>query len=141
MLEQNKALARRVFEDVQTEGNIEIIDELVTADYVGHTPLGDIHGPEGARQFDAMLHQAFPDKTVTILDQIAEGDQVVTRWICHGTHNGVFQGMSPTGKKITLVGTTIFRIADGKLVEGWTQPDLLGLLQQLGAIPEPGQSR
>jgi steroid delta-isomerase-like uncharacterized protein len=139
MLEQNKELARKVFEDVQTDGNAEIIDELVTADYVGHTPLGDIHGPEGARQFDAMLHEAFPDKTVTIEDQIAEGDRVVTRWVCHGTHNGQFQGLSPTGKKIALTGTTIFRIANGKLVEGWTQPNLLGLMQQLGAIPEPGQ--
>lgn len=138
MLEQNKALARQVFEDIQSDGRVEVVDEIVTADYVGHTPLGNIHGPEGARQFNAMLRQGFPDMQITVEDQIAESDRVTTRWTLRGTHNGEFQGMPPSGKQISMTGITIFRIANGKLIEGWTQPDLLGLLQQLGAIPESG---
>lgn len=137
MSNQNKAIARKVFEDVQSQGNLALVDEIVASDYVGHTPPNDIHGPEGAKQFEAMLHEAFPDMQVTVEDQIAEGDKVVTRWTCRGTHWGEFQGMPPTGKRMTMSGMTIFRIANGKLVEGWNNPDLLGMLQQLGAVPSP----
>ena len=137
MSEQNKTIARQIFEEVQSKGNYGLVDELVVSDYVGHTPLGDIHGPEGAKQFDAMLHEAFPDFKVTVEDQIAEGDKVATRWTAHGTHEGQFQGMLPTGKQMTMAGITIFRIANGKLVEGWTNPDVLDLMQQIGAVPEP----
>ena len=65
MSEKNKRIARRVFEDVQSQGNQAIIKELVTEDYVGHTPLGDIHGPEGAKQFNYMPRAGFPDFQVT----------------------------------------------------------------------------
>lgn len=138
MSKQNKTIARKVFEDIQSQRNVALIDEIVAGDYVGHTPPSDIHGPEGAKQFEAMLHEAFPDMQVTVEDQIAEGDKVVTRWTCRGTHRGEFQGMPPTGKRMTMSGMTIFRIANGKLVEGWNNPDLLGVLQQLGAVPSPG---
>jgi predicted ester cyclase len=137
MSEKNKRIARRVFEDVQSQGNQMLIKELVTEDYVGHTPLGDIHGPEGAKQFTSMLHAGFPNFQVTVEAQIAEGDLVATRWISQGLHNGEFQGVPPTGKRMAMSGMTIFRIANGKLVEGWTQPDLLGLMQQLGVVPLP----
>jgi steroid delta-isomerase-like uncharacterized protein len=138
MSKQNKTIARRVFEDIQSQGNLALVDEIVAGDYVGHTPLDDIHGPEGAKQFEEMLYEAFSDYQVTVEDQIAEGDKVVTRWTSRGTHKGEFQGMLPTGKQMTMSGITIFRIANGKLVEGWTNPDLLGVLQQLGAVPTPG---
>lgn len=135
MSKQNKMLARKVFEDIQSQGNLALVDEIVAGDYVGHTPLDDIHGPEGAKQYDAMLREAFPDLQITVEDQIAEGDKAVTRWTFRGTHKGEFQGMPPTGKQVTMTGITIFRIANSKIVEGWNNPDLLGLLQQLGAIP------
>jgi predicted ester cyclase len=138
MSEQNKALARKVFEDVQTQGNMSVVDEIVTADYVGHTPLMEINGPEQAKQFDAVLRSGFSDYKVIVEDQIAEGDKVATRWTMRGTHDGEFQGMAPTGREVEISGMTIFRIANGKLVEGWSIPDLLGLMQQLGAIPSPG---
>jgi predicted ester cyclase len=138
MSEQNKALARKVFEDVQTQGNMSVVDEIVTADYVGHTPLMEINGPEQAKQFDAVLRSGFSDYKVIVEDQIAEGDKVATRWTMRGTHDGEFQGMAPTGREVQISGMTIFRIANGKLVEGWSIPDLLGLMQQLGAIPSPG---
>lgn len=88
-----------------------------------------------------MLYKAFPDYHVTVEDQIAEGERVVTRWTCHGTHEGEFQGMPPTGKKMAMSEITIFRIANGKLVEGWSNLDMLGALQQLGAIPASEQPR
>ena len=140
MSEQNKKLARKVFEEVQSKGNMALVDELVTEDYVGHTPFGDIHGPEGAKGFDAMLRSAFPGYEVTVDDQIAEGDRVATRWTCRGTHEGEFQGVPPTGKSVSISGITIFRVANNKLVEGWTNPDVLGLLQQIEAVPTPEQS-
>jgi steroid delta-isomerase-like uncharacterized protein len=138
--ERNKKLARKVFEDVQTEGNVALIEELVTRDYVGHTPLGDIHGPQGARQFDATLHKAFPDLKIEVESQIAEGDRVATRWTCRATHQGEFQGIPPTGKEITMRGITVFRFGNGKMIEGWTNPDLFSVLRQLDAIPAPERS-
>jgi steroid delta-isomerase-like uncharacterized protein len=138
MPEQNKTIARRAFEEVQSRGNLALVDELVAGDYVGHTPLKEIHGPEGAKQFFSMLREAFPNMQVTVEDQIAEGDKVVTRWTGRGTHKGHFQGMPPTGRQMTMTGITIFRIAAGKLVEGWTNADMLGLMQQLGVVPVPG---
>ena len=136
MSTQNKKLARQVF-DIQTNGNVALIDQIVARDYVGHTQPKDIHGPEGARKFVAMLRGAFPDMQVTIEDQIEEGDQVATRWTCRGTHQGPFLNMPPTGKHVEMAGLTVFRIANGKLVEGWNHPDLLSLLQQIDAMPAP----
>jgi steroid delta-isomerase-like uncharacterized protein len=138
MSKQNKSIARKVFEDIQSQGNLALIDEIVASDYVGHTPPADIHGPEGAKQYDALLREAFPDLQITVEDQIAEGDKTVTRWTFQGTHKGQFQGMPPTGKQVTMSGMTIFRVANGKIVEGWNNPDLLSMLQQLGAVPAPG---
>lgn len=139
MTQQLKAIARKVFEEVQNRGNSVLVDELVTADYVGHTPVLEIHGPAGAKQFDAVLKQGFPDYHVTVEAQIAEGDLVATRWTGRGTHLGPFRGIPASGKRMTISGMTFFRIADGKLVEGWTNIDLLGLLQQIGAVPSPEQ--
>lgn len=138
MSKQNKTIARKVFEEVQSQGNLALVEELVAGDYVGHTPLKEMHGPESAKQFFSMLREAFPNMQVTVEDQIAEGDKVVTRWTCRGTHKGHFQGMPPTGRQMTMTGITIFRIANGKLVEGWTDADMLGLMQQLGVAPVPG---
>lgn len=137
MSEQNKALARQVFEDIQSQGNLALIDEIVASDYIGHTFPNDIRGPEGARQHDTMLRAGFPDIQVTVEDQIAEGDRVATYWTARGTHNGEFNGIAATGAQITIPGITIFRIANGKLVEGWNIPDRLGLMIQLGVIPAP----
>ena len=75
----------------------------------------------------------------TVDDLVAEGDKVVVRWTFRGTHPGEFQGVPPTGKQVTIIGISIFRIVGNKVVEDWTIIDLLGLLQQLGVIPPPGQ--
>ena len=137
MSQQNTMLVRRGVEEVWNRGNYAVVDDLVASDFVIHaaTPADEIHGPEGAKQYVAMLRAAFPDLHFTIEDQIAEGDRVVTRWTARGTHDGEFQGIPPTGKQFTMMGIDIDRIANGKLVECWPMMDELGLLQQLGALP------
>jgi steroid delta-isomerase-like uncharacterized protein len=135
MSEQNKALMRRGIEEVWNRGNFDVVAELVAADYVGHQPPIENHGPEGAKRYFMELRAAFPDIHFSIEDQIAEGDRVVTRWTARATHQGAYQGIPPTGKSGTVTGITINRVASGKIVEGWTNLDALGLLQQLGAIP------
>ena len=137
MSEQNKKLVRRITDEILNQGNLAVVDERFAGDYVGHT-FTEIQGPEGVKkQFVSPLRSAFPDLHYIVEDQLAEGDKVATRWTCQGTHEGTFQGVPPTGKEVTFVGMTIFRVANGKIVEGWTNADMLGLMQQLGAVPAP----
>ncbi len=140
MSEQNKMLVRRAIEEVWNRGNFAVVDELLANDYLGHQSGGETNGRESAKQYVAILREAFPDIHFTIEDQIAEGDRVVTRWIARGTHTGEFQGIPPTGKQGSMTGIDIDRVADGKLVECWVNSDDLGLLQQLGVVPTPGQA-
>jgi steroid delta-isomerase-like uncharacterized protein len=139
MSEQNKMIARRLVEEVESRGNLAVVDELVASDFVNHTPFGEMHGVESAKQFVSMLRRGFPDLYVTVEDQIAEGDCVATRWMARGTHEGEFQGVPPTGRPMEITGIFINRIANGKIIEQWATPDLLGLMQQIGAVPVPGQ--
>ena len=137
MSEQNKAVSRRLVEDVFVGGNLDLAEELVDARFVGHDVAmpEPIRGPEGLKQQAKGYRDAFPDLQFTIEDQIAEGDQVVTRWTVTGTHKGDLFGMSPTGKQATITGITIDRFSGGKIAESWDNWDALGLMQQLGAIP------
>lgn len=137
MSEQNKKIARRMFEEGEGQGNLAVIDELIANDFVNHTPFGEMHGQEPARQFILMLRQGFPDLEVTVEDQVAERDCVATRWSARGTHQGEFQGVPPTGNPIEISGVAISRIANGKVIEQWANPDLLALMQQIGAVPMP----
>ena len=134
MSEQNKALVRRTFEQIWNHGNVGIIEERFASDYAGHSST-EIRGREGGKEFVAAMREAFPDFCYTVEDEIAAGDRVVHRWTARGTHEGEFQGLSPTGEHVTITGISIYRVADSKLVEGWTNTDTLGLLQQLGAVP------
>lgn len=142
MSEQNAALVHRAVDEVWNRGDYDHLDELVASDIIIHspTPGGEIHGPEGIRQFYGALRAGFPDIHFTIEDQFASGDRVVTRWTARATHTGAFQGKPPTGKQIRMAGIDIDRIADGKVVECWPFMDELGLLQQLGALPGPAQA-
>lgn len=135
MSEQNKTLVRRVIEEVYNQGNLAVADELAASDLRIHMTSQEIRGREGAKQYVAALRAGFPDLHITIEDQIAEGDRVVTRWTARGTHTGQFHGIPPTAKQVRVAGTDIDRIADGKTVECWSHVDELGMLQQLGAIP------
>jgi steroid delta-isomerase-like uncharacterized protein len=136
MSEENKALVRRAWE---MANDLNVIDEVYSPDLVWHEPEGDVRGSEEAKQYVGMYLEAFPDTNFTIEDMIAEGDKVVTRWTARGTHRGELQGIAPTNKQVTITGITVHRIEGGKIVEEWDSGDNLGLMQQLGVIPEPGQ--
>jgi steroid delta-isomerase-like uncharacterized protein len=132
----NKEIVRRVGVE-PWEGNPGVIDELVASDYVGHDPAQpDMHGPEGVKEFVTTYLTAFPDGKITIDAQMAEGDLVATRWTGRGTHNGDLMGIPPTGKQVTVNGITISRVEGGKVVEEWSNWNTLGMLQQLGVVPE-----
>jgi len=135
--EQNKVTMRHGIEEVWNRGNYAVADEIIASDFIAHTPHAndDIHGPEGVKQFISGLRSGFPDLKFTIEDQIAEDDRVVARWQAQGTHEGNFQGVPATGKRVNVPGITINRFADGKVVEGWMSLDQLGLMQQLGVLP------
>jgi steroid delta-isomerase-like uncharacterized protein len=137
MSEQNKAFVRHLIEEVIGRGNFALVDQFVAPDYVGHSSSPEMNTREGHKQFLVALRPAFPDLELTVEDQIAEGDKVVTRWTARGTHKSEFTGVPPTGKQVVMDGIDIDRIADGKLVECWTKSDDLGMLQQIGAIPAP----
>jgi steroid delta-isomerase-like uncharacterized protein len=139
-VEENKAIARRTFEEIWNQGNLAAIDELYDANQVSHGLGMDVPpGAAGLKQFISLYRTAYPDTHFTIEDQIAEGDKVVTRWSATGTHRGDLMGIAPTGKRVTVTGMTINRIAGGKIVETWNNFDALGQLQQLGVVPMPGQ--
>ena len=137
MSEENKALARR-WADILAQGNLDLVEEIYASDFVGHDPTmpEDLRGVEGAREFYSMYLGAFPDAEVTIEDQLAEGDKVVTRWTGRGTHQGELMGVPPSGNRVEVPGITISRIEGGKIVEEWENYDALGMMQAIGAVPE-----
>jgi steroid delta-isomerase-like uncharacterized protein len=139
--EENKALVRRFVEEVQSEGNIEAVDELCSPEFVNHSaPPGVPSNCEGIKQVMDMFRQAFPDSYFTVEDMVAEGDKVATRKIFYGTHQGEFMGIPPTGRQVSIGLIDIVRVADGKVVEHWSMGDNLGMMQQLGVIPQLGDS-
>lgn len=137
--EINKSILRRYFDEGWNKGRLEVLDEIVAANYVNHDPFvpGLPPGPEGLKPIFAGLRAAFADLHYTIEDMISDGDKVVTRWTMRGTHTGDLMGIPPTGKQVIIGGMQIERIADGKIVEHWRKSDELGLMQQLGVIPMP----
>jgi steroid delta-isomerase-like uncharacterized protein len=136
MSDENKAVAARGFE-VYSTGNYDIIDEVTSSDYVGHDPAlpEPMRGREALKAQAAGYRAAFSDLRITVDQQIAEGEYVVTRWTGRGTHDGELFGISPTGKSVEATGISIARIVDGKIVEDRTEWNALGLMQQVGAIP------
>ncbi len=135
--EENKVTARRYFEGSKQT----VFDEFLAPDYVLHLPglPEPIRGPEGTKRFHVPYFSAFPDFQTPVEDVVAEGDKVAVRYTARATHQGEFMGIAPTGKQVTMAGMSVLRIVGGKIVEEWAMPDFLGLLQQLGAIPRPGQ--
>jgi predicted ester cyclase len=134
--EDNKALVRRFVDEVQSGGNIDLIDEICSPEFVNHSaPPGVPPNCEGIKILTSMFRGAFPDSYFTVEDMIAEGDKVATRKTFHGTHRGEFMGISPTGQRVSIELIDIVRIADGKVVEHWSMGDNLGMMQQLGVVP------
>lgn len=131
--ENNKALVRRLVEEVFNRRNLSVVDELVSPDFVEHEVIPGIpSGREGTRQMFAMVLAAFPDFKGTIDDLIAEGDKVVLRWTWTGTQQGEFLGLPPSGKRMSIGVIDIIQFSNGKAVAHWGQSDMMGLMQQLG---------
>ena len=138
MSEENKTSVRRLFDELWNKGNLSVADDLFAPAYEHHdasTP--DVGcGPESEKKRATLYRTAFPDLRLTIKDIIAEGETVMARWSCRGTHKGDLSEIAPTGRQINISGVSIARFASGKMVEGWVNWDALGLLQQLGVVPD-----
>ena len=141
MAEENKTLVRRFFDEVFNRQDQNAAVEIIAADFVAHHPAfpRGIRGSGGILQTNAMFRSGFPDLRYEPQDLVSEGDKVAVRWTASGTHNGPFLNVPATGRQITVTGIDIFRVANGQLVEAWINSDFLGLMQQIGAIPTPGQ--
>lgn len=132
MIEHNKYIVQLQHTEVWSIGNIALVDEIYSPDFVCHFLGGpEWRGQEGVKQVVTTHRTSFPDWNEHIEDMIAEGDKVVTRWTSRGTHTGEFEGIPPTGKQVEIAEAAIFRIADGKIIEQWGFPDNLCLMKQL----------
>jgi steroid delta-isomerase-like uncharacterized protein len=138
MSETNKDVVRRVFEGLWNKGNLQFADELFSANYVHHDPSTPEfgRGPESEKKRATLYRNAFPDLRITVEDLVGDGEAVTARWSCHGTHKGELNGIAPSGKHFTITGITICRLANNKIVEGWVNWDALGMMQQLGLVPQ-----
>ena len=138
MAEDNKSIARRVFNDIISGGNLALADAIYASNYVYHGPGGlELRGPEGFKQLLGMYLTAFPDVRMTIDDMIGEGDQVVVRWTARGTHLGNLDKIAPTGRPLSLTGIIVMRFADGKVVEEFENFDEVAMFRQIGVTTLP----
>ena len=138
MLEENKALARRILEELVVKMNINNLEEFFDANVVVHVPFLEMPpGIEGLRSLYGSFPDVITDVDLNFEDQIAEGDLVVTRWSSAFTHTGVWFGVPATGKRVKQSGIMIYRIKDGKVVEQWAEANMWGLMQQLGVVSPP----
>ena len=135
MDESNGQVMRRAFEEIMNHGNVAAINELFASDFTGHDTSGGTFGREEFREGVLDMLSAFSDRQVKIADQVVAEDKVVTRWQATGVHAGEFNGIPATGRRVSLTGISIDRIAGGRIVESWEVTDDAGLLRQLGVDP------
>jgi steroid delta-isomerase-like uncharacterized protein len=135
MSEQNKALARRWFEDLFSRGDLDTAKEIISADFVDHLTHEDERGLEELKHYVTIYRTAFPGIRDTVEDIVAEADKVVVRWTSRGTHQGEFMGVAPNGRHVTFTGMRLFRIAENEIAESWVNIDARGLQEQLGTVP------
>jgi steroid delta-isomerase-like uncharacterized protein len=133
---ENKALVRRIIEEGMNEQNGQVLEECLAGNFVNHDMPLPVPGPEGFRQVLAMFQSAFPDMHVNLEDILAaDDDKVVTRGEFTGTHKGDFMGVPPSGEHIRVKFMDIWRIDNGRATDNWVRLGLLGLMQQIGAVP------
>jgi len=140
LVEENKAVVRRYFEEAWNKQNLNVVDEIIAPDLLDHEVDGSEQksGPEDVKSYLAGYYlKALPDVDITVEFQIAEGDMVLTYVTVRGTHQGELLGVPATGNPIEVTGMSVDRIERGKIVEAWVSWDQLGLLKQLGANPKP----
>jgi len=134
----NEALARECYTKA-SRGDRAGLEEILSPDFVIHVPE-DYRGVDGLLDMVGTIRSGLPDLTVTVDDQFAGGDYVASRFTVRGTHDGDLFGVAPTGREVAITGITLSRCEDGKLAEEWELVDVAGLLQQIGALPEPAQA-
>jgi steroid delta-isomerase-like uncharacterized protein len=137
-LEQNKALSRRFFDEVCNGRQQAVADELFTADHQYHDPAspGTPAGPAGMKQLTSTYYTAFRDARWTVNEVIAVDDTVVTRWTGTGTQTAELMGIPPTNRRVSVDGIWVHRVRNGRIAESWNVWDALGMLQQLGVVPQ-----
>ena len=138
--EENKAIVRRFYDEFFNKGNLQIVNELHTSDYQHHDPNAPDPGggAEGYIKRNSVFLNAFPDRQLTVEDQVAEGDKVATRIIMRATQTGDLPGIPATGRPVTIESMHICRISDGRIAEEWELFDALGMMKQLGASTSQG---
>jgi steroid delta-isomerase-like uncharacterized protein len=135
--ETNLALVRR-YQAIYNSNNLAALSEVLAPDFVPHNMMPGVPASlDGCKALHQSTLTSYPDFHTAIDDLFGEDDKVVMRFALTGTHEGDFLGIPPTGKRIYVSGTSIFRIANGRIVEHWGEEDVLGWMQQLGAIPTP----
>ncbi len=132
-----RAVVERFWDEVWNKHNFAIGDELLADNVVVHNFGAVVQGREAWRRTMEPFFAGFPDLRFTVEFTMAEGDKVVIRWAATGTHTGVFRGIAPTGRQVNFAGAAIYRVSEGHIVEGWSHPDTLGLLQQIGVSLVP----
>ena len=136
MHETNKSAVRRLYERVWNLGELDVLDEIVTSDFVGHrSDRPDDLGREALRQSVIALCEAFPNGKFTIEEMVGEGDSVAVRYTARATHKGPFRELQPTGNEIIVEGLALYRIEEGQIAERWEILDQLSLMQQLRSNP------
>ena len=139
-VEEDKAKVRRLIEEFINKGNMAVADETFADNFVNHDSMSATKDRQGLKQYITMVHTACPDFHCTIEDLISEGDRIVVRLMCRGTHRGEFMGISPTGRQWNVTSITILRFGGDRVAERWNSTDNLGILQQLGVVSLPGQA-
>ena len=136
MSEQNKTLVRHIIEEIVNQGNLELVNQFISPEYTYFEPtVGPMKAREGYMAIVTTYRNAFPDMKLTIEEQLAEGDSVVTRWRAGGTHRGELMGIAPTGKRVSVQGVVISRVKNGQLADDFESYDVQGMLRQLGVAP------
>jgi predicted ester cyclase len=136
-VDTNKALARRFIEHVFVAGHADAVDDLVTPSFVSHGLPGT--GPEVMKAAIARVAPPLTDSSMVIEDSVGEGDRIAIRLTSSAVQSGLFMGMAPTGKRYTIEELHLFRIEDGRIAEHWHQGDMLGMMRELGVLPDPSK--
>jgi steroid delta-isomerase-like uncharacterized protein len=143
MLAENKAIIRRLYEEIWNKRKVELVSEIISPSHALQAPVvpGSAVGPEAYKRMLMLFFAGYPDLHFQVEDIIAEADKVVACWTLAGTHKGEYLGIPATNKKVSVDGITIHHIANGKIMDSYSNWDALGMMQQLGVIPPLGQAK
>jgi len=143
MSADNKAVVRRLYEEVWNKRKLEVINEIISPSHAlqASNIFGSSIGPEAYKRNALLFFAGYPDLHWTIEDTIAEKDKVVACWTISGTHKGDYLGVPATNKKISVDGMTVHHITNGKIMDSYVSWDIWGMMQQLGVVPALGQTK